>query len=65
MDKPVKQRRFGTVSEPQVAVRFDDEDRQYLDQAAKLERLSRSDIIRRAVRAYAKALGINPQSPQA
>jgi uncharacterized protein (DUF1778 family) len=65
MDKPVKQRRFGTTSEPQVAVRFDDEDRRFLDGAAKLERLSRSDIIRRAVRAYAKSLGINPQAPQA
>jgi hypothetical protein len=57
-------RRFGPANQPQVAVRFDDEDRAILDAVAKHERLSHSDIVRRAVRAYAKELGVSPP-PQA
>lgn len=52
-------------NKPNVAVRLDDEDRAILEALAKLERLSNSDIIRRAVRAYAKDLGVvsQPQQP--
>jgi uncharacterized protein (DUF1778 family) len=51
-------------NKPNVAVRLDDEDRAILEALAKLERLSNSDIIRRAVRAYAKDLGVVPQPQQ-
>jgi hypothetical protein len=47
---------------PQIAVRFDDDDRAVLDAVMKYERLSASDIIRRAVRKYAKDLGVETQA---
>lgn len=52
-------------NQPQVGVRFDDQDRAILEAVAKHERLTHSDIIRRAVRAYARELGVVPQPPQA
>lgn len=52
-------------NQPQVAVRFDDEDRAILEAVAKHERLTNSDIIRRAVRQYAKALGVETQPTRA
>ena len=58
-------KRLGPTSQPQIAARFDDEDLAILDAVAAAERLSRSDILRRAVRAYAKELGVNPQPNQA
>lgn len=47
------------------AVKFDEEDDRALVAAAKTEKLTVSDIIRRAVRAYVKQLGIEPESPKA
>ena len=43
------------------AVRFDSEDEQILQACADCEKLSLSDTIRRAIRAYAKTLGVQPQ----
>ena len=46
-------------------LRLDAEDLALLIACAKSEQLSRSDIIRRTVRAYAKQLGIQPETPKA
>ncbi len=43
------------------AVRFDDDDNRLLEAVSKFERLSYSDILRRALRQYAKQLGVEPQ----
>ena len=51
--------------QPNVNLRLDPEDLKLLQEAAKVEKLTRSDTIRRAIRAYAKQLGIQPQSPKA
>jgi len=45
---------------PHFAVRLDDEDRALLEAISKREKLSKSDIIRRAIRAYAAELGVKP-----
>lgn len=49
-----------------ICVKFPPDDLAVLDALADHERLRRSDIIRRAVRAYAKQLGINvePKRPK-
>jgi hypothetical protein len=39
-------------------IRMDDEDRAVLDACAAAEKLTKSDILRRALRAYAKSLGV-------
>ena len=43
------------------AVRLDDDDNRLLEAVSKFERLSYSDILRRALRQYAKTLGIEPE----
>jgi len=47
--------------QPNVNLRLDNEDLKLLQEAAKVEKLTRSDTIRRAIRAYAKTLGIELQ----
>jgi metal-responsive CopG/Arc/MetJ family transcriptional regulator len=47
-----------------VSVRFEGEDFEILNELIMEERLSRSDVIRRAVRAYAKQLGVLPPKPK-
>jgi hypothetical protein len=42
----------------QVVVQLDPEDRALLEQLQTLEKLSKSDIVRRALRRYAKDLGL-------
>jgi hypothetical protein len=44
-----------------VGLRLDEEDLALLEALVAAEKLSRSDILRRALRAYAKALGVTPQ----
>jgi uncharacterized protein (DUF1778 family) len=47
------------MSEPHVGLRLDAEDRALLEACSKAEKLSKSDIIRRAIRAYAEKLGVS------
>jgi metal-responsive CopG/Arc/MetJ family transcriptional regulator len=47
-----------------VSVRFEGEDLKVLDGLIEAERLSRSDVIRRAVRAYAEQLGVLKPRPK-
>jgi len=44
-----------------VCVRFEGEDLEILEALIAEERLSRSDVVRRAVRAYADKLGLLPK----
>jgi hypothetical protein len=44
--------------EPHIAIRLDAEDRALLAACSKAEKLTKSDIIRRAIRDYAKKLGV-------
>ena len=44
-----------------VSARFEGEDLETLEALVAAERLSRSDVIRRAVRAYAAQLGVKPK----
>jgi len=44
-----------------VCVRFEGSDLDVLEALIDAERLSRSDIVRRAVRAYAEKLGVTPK----
>jgi uncharacterized protein (DUF1778 family) len=46
------------MTDPHIGLRLDDEDRALLDAVAAHEKLTRSDILRRALRAYAKDLGV-------
>jgi uncharacterized protein (DUF1778 family) len=48
------------MPEPHIAIRLDEEDRALLEACAKAEKLTKSDIIRRAVREYARKLGVAP-----
>lgn len=43
---------------PNVVFRADPDDKALLNALIKTEKLNRSDVIRRAIRAYAKQLGI-------
>jgi uncharacterized protein (DUF1778 family) len=52
-------------TQPNVALRLDNEDMDLLKQACKAEKLTRSDIIRRALRAYVKQLCATPQQEKA
>lgn len=45
-----------------VCVKFPPDDLAILEALAKLERLKRSDVVRRAVRVYAKKLGVPLES---
>ena len=47
--------------QPNVNLRLDPEDLKLLQEAAKAEKLTRSDTVRRAIRAYAKQLGVTPE----
>ncbi len=53
--------RYSKQSGNPKAVRMDPEDEQLLVACAAAEKLSMSDTIRRAIRAYAKTLGVAPQ----
>ena len=44
------------------AVRLDPEDDRLLEACANTEKLTYSDILRRALRTYAKHIGVEPQS---
>ena len=49
------------MPEPHIGLRLDAEDRALLEACSKAEKLNRSDIIRRALRVYAKKLGVKPE----
>ena len=51
---------FMRNDQPIVAVRVDLEDYELLKQLAKLEKLNRSEIIRRAIRRLARDAGLLP-----
>jgi hypothetical protein len=53
------------VTNPIVGVRFTPEEVELLDAIAAKEERKRSDVVRRAVRAYAQALGVElkPKRP--
>ncbi len=46
-------------------VKLDEEDRALLDACAAKDKLTRSDVVRRAVRAYAQQIGVPEQRPRA
>jgi hypothetical protein len=50
--------------DPLMNVRLDDEDRALLEAVAAHEKLSKSDIIRRAIREYAARLGVKLPKPK-
>ena len=50
---------MGANLHPQFAVRLDDEDRELLAEVAKTEKLSRSEILRRGLRQYARELKVS------
>lgn len=45
---------------PNVVLRLDRDDKALLNALIVHEKLTRSDILRRAIRAYAKQLGVSP-----
>lgn len=49
------------MPEPHIGLRLDDEDRALLEACSKVEKLSKSDILRRALREYAKKLGVTEE----
>ncbi len=50
------------MTEPHIAIRLDAEDRALLDECSRREKLTKSDILRRALRAYARMMGVEPES---
>ena len=50
---------------PNVVIRFDNEDKKLLKEMCAVEKLNRSDVVRRAVRHYAKHLGVEQPNPRA
>jgi hypothetical protein len=44
---------------PLFMIKFDHEDRAMLDEASRVEKLTRSDVLRRALRAYYRKLRID------
>ena len=46
-----------------IALRLDDEDRALLEAVTRAEKLTMSDIFRRALRLYAKDLGVKQPKP--
>lgn len=50
------------MTDPHLGLRLDTEDRALLVACAVKEKLTKSDIIRRAIRLYAKRLGITPEA---
>jgi metal-responsive CopG/Arc/MetJ family transcriptional regulator len=54
---PMKKRqKKGAPKRPMFMVQLDSEDRAMLEEASRAEKLTRSDIIRRALRAYYRKL---------
>lgn len=49
------------MTDPHIGLRLDTEDRALLEACSKREKLSKSDILRRALRAYAQALGVKAE----
>ena len=47
-----------------MAFRLDNEDRALLEACSRAEKLTKSDIVRRAIRQYARALGVEPEPPK-
>ena len=47
-----------------MTVRFEGDDLALLEQLIEVERLTRSDVIRRAIRAYAAALRVGSPPPR-
>ena len=45
-----------------ITLRLDDEDRRMLDRLCAIEKLSKVEIVRRGLRAYARALGVEQRS---
>jgi hypothetical protein len=54
------------MPDPLLSFRFDAEDRALLDACAAKEKLTKSDILRRALRDYASKLGVTaePERPK-
>lgn len=48
---------------PNVVLRLDAEDKKIVNALIAAEKLNRSDVIRRAIRYYAKSLGVEIQNP--
>ncbi|MEB2314114.1 MAG: hypothetical protein OZ921_15350 [Sorangiineae bacterium] len=53
------------MPEPLIALRLDAEDRALLEACVRTEKLTKSDILRRALRLYARELGVTPEAPTA
>ena len=51
-------RPVSTTGSPNVIVRMDHDDKAILNKLIAFEKLTRSDVIRRAIRAYARQLGV-------
>ena len=49
---------------PTIGIRFTPEELALLDALMATEERSRSDVVRRAVRAYAEKLGVKPSKPK-
>ncbi|HTQ02945.1 MAG TPA: ribbon-helix-helix protein, CopG family [Polyangiaceae bacterium] len=52
------------MPEPLLSFRFDAEDRALLDACSAHEKLTKSDIMRRALREYATKLGVTAEEPK-
>lgn len=50
--------------EPLFNLRLDAEDQALLEACASKEKLTKSDILRRALRAYAQGLGVTAEEPK-
>ena len=55
--------RFAPDAAANTVVKFDQAGRQLLEACSLAEKLSMSEIVRRAVREYARKLGVVPQPP--
>jgi Arc/MetJ-type ribon-helix-helix transcriptional regulator len=52
------------VNSPTIGIRFSREDIELLDALVEKEERSRSDVVRRAIRAYAQAHGMTTTKPK-
>ena len=50
--------------DPHIGLRLDAEDRALLEACSKHEKLTASDVLRRGLRAYAKAIGVTAETPK-
>lgn len=56
---------MATQGDPLFNLRLDEKDRALLEALVELERLTKSDVVRRAIRHYAEHLGVKPpKSPK-